>query len=538
MSGRVWLSVAGTALGGFLLAAASVAATGAGEARRGGTLRYATQRDVASLDPALAYDLREWELESATCANLFNYPDRPGPAGLRLIPEVARSFPQVSRDGKTHTIQLRRGYRFHTGQRVTAANYVAAFNRLADPAVKSPATSYLHEIAGADAVIEGRAKTVSGVTARGPYAILIRTTKRLPDLVGRLSMPFFCPIAVDSPRQEIELPLGSGPYYVGERIRNRRIVLKRNRFYQGARPAHVNRLVIEVGRTPEACVVAVERDEVDRCFFELRPHVAGPLEQKYGRNRRNGRFFLGSSLGTAYTAYFVFNHNRPAFAGRGQIPLKQAINHAIDRRAMVGTLGVARSTDQILPPGMRRDIQIYPLVGVSTRSLARARALRARARVRPGVLVLYTVRPLAPMAQVFKVNLRRIGIEVDVREFSLPVFAEKMANRDEPWDVALPSRWFPDYADPITFFAPLLKRGAPGNHGRFDRYNSAIERVARMTGKARSRAWADLDIEMTRKDPPWAPAANGLIVEFVSKSVGCFYIHAAYGFDIAAVCKK
>ena len=72
-------------------------------------------------------------LEYATCAQLYNYPDRPGSAGTVVVPEVATSFPKVSQDGKTQTIKLRRTFRFDNGARVTAANYVAAFNRDANP---------------------------------------------------------------------------------------------------------------------------------------------------------------------------------------------------------------------------------------------------------------------------------------------------------------------------------------------------------------------------------------------------------------------
>ena len=50
-----------------------------------------------------------------------------------MLPEVATGFPKVSPDGKRQTIRLKRTYRFHTGARITAANFVAAFNRDANP---------------------------------------------------------------------------------------------------------------------------------------------------------------------------------------------------------------------------------------------------------------------------------------------------------------------------------------------------------------------------------------------------------------------
>ena len=80
-------------------------------------------------------------------------------------------LPDGSKDGKTQTIELKRTYRFHTGRPVRAANFVAAFNRDADPKLGSPATAYLREIVGADAVIDGKARTIAGVRALGPYAL-------------------------------------------------------------------------------------------------------------------------------------------------------------------------------------------------------------------------------------------------------------------------------------------------------------------------------------------------------------------------------
>ena len=52
---------------------------------------------------------------------------------------------------------------------MTARSYVDAFNRVANPKLGSPATPYMREIEGAEAVIAGRAKTISGVRALGPY---------------------------------------------------------------------------------------------------------------------------------------------------------------------------------------------------------------------------------------------------------------------------------------------------------------------------------------------------------------------------------
>jgi len=482
-------------------------------------------------------------LEYATCAELYNYPDKPAPQGAVAVPEVATGFPTVTADGKTQTIQLRRTFRFDNGQPVTAANYVAALNRDANPKLQSSAANYLHEIVGADAVIAGHARTISGVRTVGPYTLRVQTTRPLPDLVYRLTMPFFCPIAVSTPLQEIDDPRGSGPYYVASRVPNRQIVLERNRFYRGSRPANSDRIVLSVGVGQAACEQAVEQNTLDWCE-SLPQATARELAARYGINK--GRFFFNPTLSTFA---FAFNHDRPAFKGPGQIPLMQAINWAIDRPAMVRAAGylVGKRTAQILPSALSRPANTYPLGGVTVQSLARARALLGQAKRRPRKLVLYTSDSSVAVgiAQIFQFNLKRLGIDVQIKYFPLSTMAEKVSTRGEPYDVGW-EPWSADYPDGAGFFRPLLygpnlKQSGNTNWAYFDRstYNRQIEHVDSLTGAARRRAWAGLDVEMMRDDPPWAPFMNRAQDDFVSASLGCFMFQPAIGrLDIVAACKK
>lgn len=540
MRARVWLSVVMLVAGTGLLAAAALAGPAQ---KRGGTLRLARTRDFDSLDPAIGYLSDTWKLEFATCAKLYNYPDKPVPEGARVIPEVAKSFPKVSKDGKTQTIELKRSYGFHTGQRITAANFVAAINRDASPMLQSPAAQYLHEIAGADAVISGRARTISGVKAAGAYQLRIRTTRPLFDLVSRLTMPFFCPLPTSTPLEEIDNPPGSGPYYIASHVPNRQVVLKRNRFYRGQRPANVDQVVWTLGVGFSACEQGVERNELDECAAFPRSD-AREIAAKYGVNRKDGRFFFNPVLGTSF---FAFNHDRPGFKGPGQIPRKQAINWALDRRALVATTGYlgGKRTDQILPPAMGRDESIYPLGPVTEQRLVKARALLAKARFRPKALVLYVSNLLtaSAQAQIFQFNLKRLGIDVEIKYFPPGAPEAKASTRGEPYDVLL-SGWGIDYADPISFFVALdgtrIRKTGNTNSAYFDRpqYNREIARIGRMSGEARREAWAALDLEMMRNDPPWAPFLNFVNRDFVSKSFGCYVFNPVFSLDIAAACKK
>src|SRR6186997_2389278 len=175
MTRRLSLSLAMLAAGISLLVAAGVAlaAGGAGEARKGGTLRLASFQDPDSIDTALAYTPFSWPIVYATCAKLFNLPDASGAEGTKIVPEVVRAW-TVSRDGRTYTFDLKRAFRFHTGAPVTAQSFADAFNRDAQPKLRSPAVDFMREIAGADAVRRGTAKSISGIRVLGRYRLKIR----------------------------------------------------------------------------------------------------------------------------------------------------------------------------------------------------------------------------------------------------------------------------------------------------------------------------------------------------------------------------
>ena len=238
-------------------------------------------RTSVHVDTALAYYALDVADQFATCAKLFNHPDAAGAAGTTVIPEVVdRST--VSKDGRTYTFDLKRTFRFHTGAPVTAQSFADAFDRTANPKLVSPATSYMREIVGADAVIDGKATSISGIRVLGRYRLQIRLTKPLGDFTARSDAAVLLPGPpghADRPAG-IDDPAGSGPYFVAERVVNQRVVLKRNPYYRGDRPANVDQVVWTIGRDAGG-VPARRRGEPDR---PLRP-LQHPRNRVFGTDR-------------------------------------------------------------------------------------------------------------------------------------------------------------------------------------------------------------------------------------------------------------
>jgi oligopeptide transport system substrate-binding protein len=481
----------------------------------------------------------------ATACKLVNFRDRAGRRGEQLFPEVAKNRFTVSDNGETYTFNLRDTYRFNTGARVTAANFVAAFNRNAQKRMSSPATTFMEDIVGANAVIQGRASRISGVRALGRYRLQIRLKNPVPDLLYRLTLPYFQAIPLNTPvvPEGITVP-SCGPYYydfVDRPPENAQgpvsglIVLSENPFYTGPRPHNVDHIIEPIGLNLDSQQQACERDVADICGFL--PAQAAELRDRYGVNR--GRFFV---KGQAVFWYLNFNHDEPLFRGNNR--LKQAVNYAIDRPQMVrqhGALGGAR-TDQILPidfPGFR-NWNLYSLRGANT---TRARQL-AQGNLRGGraTLAFQNNGWNASVAQVVQSNLREIGLDVTPVPLDRITETTKAGNRNtNDYDMLL-NGWGEDYPDPYDFINILLQGTSiqPDNNVNLSyfnegRFNRRMDQAASLFGAQRLRTYSILDRDLMKGPAPVAPYINTNARILVSSRVRNYIFHKVYGTDFAAL---
>jgi ABC-type transport system substrate-binding protein len=494
---------------------------------------------MESIDPARVGFPRTWQMAQATCAFLLRYADSLRSGRLRIRPEVAAGWPRVSPDGKTYTFTIRQGFRFNTGERVTARTFAYAINRVLNPTMRSPYATYLQDIVGAGPVIAGTATKASGVKASG-NRLTIRLSRPTPDFPARLTMPALCaiPLGLSITREGASAPLPSaGPYYVARWERGRELVLERNRLYRGGRPHHVARFVYTIGASLERDLERMERGETDYVeLFLPDPNVIADLRRKYGINR--SQFFI--KPGTALH-FLTLNTAGPLF--RNNARLRRAVNFAIDRAALAAEYGpyAGSPTDQYLLPTVPgfRDAHIYPL---HRPDLATARRL-ARGRTRGGKAVLYTsnARPSPSVARVVQNNLRRIGIEVEIREFDTGVLLPKLASRGEPFDIGLQG-WVPDYLDQYALIN-LHFHGREIGHANYShfnspRYNRLMDSAAKLSGDERARAYGALDVELARKAAPRAAFLISASTTLVSARVGCKVFDPITRFNLAAACLR
>lgn len=217
-------------------------------------LRYVFPTAETGFDPAYVHDLYSAHVLTSIFETLYTYDYLARPA--KLIPHVATAMPEVSADGLTYTIHIKKGIYFTADpafkgkpRELTAYDYAYSFKRLLDPNLRSPNSWLLEDkIEGMNALVKAANKSgkfnydqnVSGLQTPDKYTLVIRLVK--PDYNFPLLLAHDPTGAVA--REVIEKykdkagfvmghPVGTGPYMLSKWIPASRIVLKANPEYRG-----------------------------------------------------------------------------------------------------------------------------------------------------------------------------------------------------------------------------------------------------------------------------------------------------------------
>jgi peptide/nickel transport system substrate-binding protein len=542
MKGRLMTSVAMSAIGVSLLVAAMLAGTAAGgtqapakqAVKAGGTVTVTNRSDFDYVDPGLSYFSHTWSMMAASQLTLMYYPHVEGAAGGRLTPMASQGMPKVSKDGKTYTFTIKKGFKFSDGTNVTSANFKRAFDRALNKDMQSPASSFLDDVAS--------------YKAPNANTFVVTQKKVAPDFLARMSMMFFAAVPANLPftAEGVKAPtVSAGPYYLKEWNAKTSALMVRNPYWKNnVEPFkslgfknYLDSVRWIVGADPATQRLQCEKGEADICGFP--PTQAAELSQKYGINK--SQFFVKNQTTLWYLA---MNTSRPLFTGNTK--LRQGIANAIDRKFMVAQHGflAGKRTDQFLPypmPGFK-DTDIYSLKGPN---YTKAKALAA-GNTRDGKAVMYTFNTAQgpPIAQSVQFNLKQIGIDVEIKLLDRVVQHEKAATRGEPFDLTLEG-WGMDYPDPSNFINVLLDgrriqadNNVNASYFNDPKYNAAMDKAYGLAGQARLDAYHALDVAIMKDAAPVASYISTNARILTSTKVGCYGYTSIQSTLFTQICTK
>jgi ABC-type transport system substrate-binding protein len=381
-----------------LLLSLALSSAAAASAEPVKVLRYILPAAETSFDPAVARDLYTGHITQAIFDTLFTYDYLARP--VKLAPAAAAALPEVSADGMTYTIRLKRGLLFTPDpafkgrqRELTMADYVYSWKRLFDPRLASPHSWMLEgKIAGLDALAqEARAsgvfdydKPVAGLELLDPYTLRIRLTHTDFNLGMILAYEPTAALARevvqaygDSKGEVASNPVGTGYYKLGQWVRGSRIVLEENtlrppetwnfepgsdpddqriaRQMRGKKIPQIGRIEISVLLEDQSRWLSFQSGGAD-LFWLDGPLAPKALDGGVLKPELAQRGVQLSRLIDSEITYYYWNMRDPVLGGFGKekVALRRAIAmaHNVDEEIRLVWNGQAERLQYPVPPGV------------------------------------------------------------------------------------------------------------------------------------------------------------------------------------------
>ena len=348
----------------------------------GGNLTVGGRAEPKTFNPVIATDAVSREVIGRLMADLIDI----NRASQLTEPALAKSW-KTSSDGRTFTLQLRKGIRFSDGHPFDADDVVFSFAVYMDENVDSPQRDLL--------IIDGKPLTVTKLdqytvrfTLPRPYAVAERLFDGLAMLPKHLlekpyrDGKFLQAWSLNTVASQIA---GLGPFRLKQYVAGQRVVLERNPYYwkvdsKNERLPYLDELTFLFVGSEDAEVMRFEAGETSM-ISRLSSDNYNLLEREHGRSRVQ-MADLGPSL--EYN-FLVFNQNDlgskklGAVAHKqqwfGELKFRQAVSAAIDRDSIVRLVYGTRGAPLWGNVGPGNKLWVNTAIAHPQRSLDAARQL-------------------------------------------------------------------------------------------------------------------------------------------------------------------
>ncbi len=282
--------------------------------------------DASYLNPVLASD----SASSSINGLVYNGLIKTGP-NIELIGDLAERW-DISKDGLVFTFHLKKNVRWHDGEAFTSEDALYTYERLIDPAVKTPYSSNFDKIKKLEAPDSWTVK----VFYKEPYVPALEAWG-----MGIVAKHVFGGATGKAFNEHPanKKPIGTGPYRFKEWKTDEKIVLEANSDYFGNK-IHIARYIFRI----------IPDNSVE--FLELRNKSIDTMTLTPDQYRAYDEFFKGYKKfrfpRAAYT-FLGFNLKHPLFKDKA---VREALAHAINKEQLVQGVvaGMGRSaTGPFLP---------------------------------------------------------------------------------------------------------------------------------------------------------------------------------------------
>lgn len=375
-------------------AAASIAIALAGAASAQTTLRIGLAEDPDALDPTMGRTYVGRIVFASICDKLFDIDEK-----LNIVPQLALSH-ETAADGKTVTIRLRPGVKFHDGEPFDAA--AAKFSL--DRHLSMQGSFRRAEIAQVDSVAVVDPLTIR-LALKSPFSPLLA---QLTDRAGMMVSPKAAQALGD---KFGTAPVCAGPYRFVERVAQDRIVVERFADYWDKARVSIDRIVYRPIQDSTVRLANLKSGQLDLLERALATDI-GEIEKD-----RRLKLAKGFELGYQGVTMNVGNGEKANSPLGKDARVRRALELAIDREAIDQVVfnGVQSPNNQWVS---QQNPYYQPKFPTPKRDVARAKALLAEAGVKPPVTLDFMV-PNNPetraVAEVMQSMAAEAGFDLKIR---------------------------------------------------------------------------------------------------------------------------
>jgi len=526
------------------------------------TIRVSFPIAATGFDPQATSDYYSGHVQRAIFDTLytFDYLARPH----KVIPNAAAAMPEISADGRTWTIRLRKGIYFADDpafkgkkRELVAQDYVYSLKRLIDPRMRAPFLWYLEgKLAGADEVLANAKQAgrldydapIEGLKAPDRYTLQI--TLKEPDYVMLGYMTQYAMAAVarevieaygDASGWAMANPVGTGAYRLVQWRRGQKIVLEANPNFReeyfpesgepgdreliakmkGKRLPQAGRVEISIIEESNPQLLAFNTGELDYVNVpaDLVANVLGPgnaLKADYAREGVTLHRVTQPAL-----SYTYFNMEDAVVGGYtpDRIALRRAMIMAFNTEEMIRVWwsGQALVATQPIPPGVAGHNPGF--VARAPYDPAAARALLDKFgyvdRDKDGWRELPDGKPFTVVMastptgrdrerdELWKKNMTALGIRIDFLKQKWPdLLRMGRAGKLQMWPVG----WINTYGEGDAFMQLLYSRNiGQSNYSRFalPEYDELYRKTKRLPDGPERNAIYRKMAELVAAYNPW-----------------------------------
>ena len=456
-------AAAATTAGAAPTAAASPAASGttAAAASGGQIIMGRNINDLITFDPAHVYEISSNPIMGGAYETLVfqNPPDL-----TKYVPLLAKDVPTtqnggVSADGKTYTFKLRDNVKFHTGNTMTADDWVFSMKRL-------------HYVSDNPSFLADPFSTDSAVNVTAVDPMTVSFTLGAPNVAFLSYLATNNTVVIDSKAVKAKGGLdtadakdkdaakdfldqnsaGTGPFILKSFKIKDQVVMDKNPNYWGT-AAKYDRFIMKQMKDSGTEQQQLEAGAID-IANDLDPDAVAALD-------KTGKYTItkGNTLDHVYLA---LNTSADVGGPLANKLLRQAIGFAIDYDGIITGLlkGSAVRPPTIIPLGMLGVDKVTPMYKTD---LTKAKDLVKQANA-VGQTIKFTYGAgdviegvsLDTLAPKLKADIEQTGLKVDL----VPVEPQqRLADYRAAKLQFTVSSWSPDYADVHTYAEPFGKTG-------------------------------------------------------------------------------